>query len=147
MAYDHVKFEVDMSPLVVSGAPTTQTGIVLNVTGVVARWAPGLQPYIILGAAVKPTLTTAEANPVHISLRADISAQGTPTEILKIVLPTTLIGHKVVYKMATYLIEVKPGMQVYANVTAAGAQQGHIKLYVQPRWERPGNLTGMLQTT
>ena len=146
MAYDHVKFEVDMVPNLVSGA-LPQRGVDLSATGIAAEWSPGLQPYIILGAAVKPTLTTAETNPVHISIRADISTPGTPTEILKIVLPTTLIGHKVVYKMATYLIEVKPGMLVQANVTTAGAQDGHIKLYVQPRWERPGNLTGMLQTT
>lgn len=147
MAYDHYMIEVDMRPKHVSGSPTTQTGVLLNVTGTVAEWAPGLIPYVLVGAAVVPTLTTAETNPVHIRFMADISTPGTPTEMFKIVLPTSILAHKVVYKKVTYGIELKPGMRVQADVTAAGAQQGHIKLYLQPRWEQPGNLTGLLSTT
>jgi len=149
MAYTHSKYEVQMAPVIVSGAPTSYEGVDLGATGVVARWTPGLVPHIIKGAAVMSFATTAAANAAHFSFRADLSTPGTPTQILKIVQPTTRVAHTAMYVRPTYYIEVKPGSVVQLNVTAAAdaGDKGQVVLYVEPRWEEPGNITGMLLTT
>ena len=151
MAYSHSKYEVVMQPVMAisaSGAATTVAGARMDATGVVANWAPGFVPHIIKGAAVRTSATVNHANAVHVSVRADVSVPGTPTELFKIVLPTAGTIHKAVYKRPTYQIEVKPGMVVEANVTAAATRaDGTIVLYVEPRWEEPANVTSMLQTT
>jgi hypothetical protein len=150
MAYDHTKYEVQMLPVTVSGALATTLDVPdFGATGVKARWAPGMTPHIIHGFAVSPLVTTALTNPVHLSLRGDISTPGTATELLKIVLPTTpVLAHKAWYKLATYRIQVNPGMQVHLAVTAAEAGlRSHVILAVSPVWEEPGNVTGLIATT
>jgi len=151
MAYDHIKYEVQMIPAgnIPSGALATTLDMVdLGATGIAARWAPGLVPHILRGAAVKALNGAALTNPVHIGFMADIDAAGTATEMFKIVLPTAGQLNNTVYKLATRVIQINPGKQVYARVTAAEAGlRGHIVLYVEPKWEEPGNVTGMIATT
>ncbi len=154
MAYVHSKYEVMMVP---AGLPTSISGVAergavnLGVTGVQAVYAPGFVPHIIRGAAVNPLVTTALSNAAHLSFRADISTPGTPTELFKIILPTTFVAdsniHKSVYYRPTYNIEIKPGMVVDMNVTAVGSGFGIVTLYVEPRWEEPANVTTMVATT
>lgn len=150
MAYTHSKYEVRMDPVLPSGAlATTVIGNILNATGVQGRWQCGFVPHIIRGAAVVQLSTVIHTDPVHIAFNADISVQGTATRLGKIVLPTAGAVDKVVYWRPTYKIEVPPGRLVEAAVTAAATNgiQGRIILYVEPRWEEPANVTGMLQTT
>jgi hypothetical protein len=150
MAYDHTKYEVQMLPVTVSGALATTLDVPdLGATGVKARWAPGLTPHIIHGFSVVPLSTGVLADPVHLSLRGDISQHGTPTEMLKIVLPTTrALAGCAWYDLATYKIQVDPGRQVHLAVTAASAGlRAHVILAVSPSWEEPGNVTGLIPTT
>jgi hypothetical protein len=150
MAYDHTKYEVQMLPVTPSGALATTLDVPdLGATGVKARWAPGLTPHIIHGFGVVPLSTGALSNPVHLSLRGDISQQGSPTEMLKIVMPTTrTMAGSAWYKLATYRIRVDPGRQVHLAVTAAEAGvRAHVILAVSPVWEEPGNVTGLIPTT
>lgn len=150
MAYSHSKYEVEMTPLTPSTAPAAgANGVNIAATGVQSIWAPGLVPHIIRAVGVMQTAGTPNDGAVHLSFRADLTTPGTVTEILKVVLPTTVTGNKVVYKTATRYIEVKPGQIVQCAVTAAAtaASLAKVILYVEPRWEQPGNLTGMLSTT
>jgi hypothetical protein len=150
MAYDHTKYEVQMLPVTVSGELATTLDVPdFGATGLKARWAPGLTPHIIHGFAVRPLVTTALANAVHLSLRADISTPGTATEMLKIVLPTTpVLAHRNWYKLATRRIQVNPGQTVELHVTAAEAGvRSHVILSVSPLWEEAGNVTGLVATT
>lgn len=151
MAYDHTSYEVQMIPAgnIPSGALATTLDVAdLGATGIAARWAPGMVPHVILGAAIKALNGAALTNPVHVGFMADIGAAGTATEMFKIVLPTAGQVNKSVYKLATRRIQVDPGMQVYARVTAAQAGlRAHVVLYVTPKWEELGNVTGALSTT
>ncbi len=154
MAYTHSKYEVMMLPV---GTPTSISGVAerepvnLGVTGVQAIYAPGFVPHIIRGAAVNPLVTTALTNAAHLSFRSDLTTPGTPTELFKIILPTTFVAdsniHKSVFYRPTYNIEIKPGMVVDMHVTAVGSGYGIVTLYVEPRWEEPGNVTTMVATT
>ncbi|MGH8532360.1 MAG: hypothetical protein ACREV1_06400, partial [Gammaproteobacteria bacterium] len=60
---------------------------------------------------------------------------------------TDLIGHTV-YKQ-NMNTEISPGTKVIVNVPAAIASGPLFKaiIYVEPRWERPANLTNMRSTT
>lgn len=156
MAYTHSKYEVELnSPIGPSdGAKPTAAahGVRLDATGVAGQWGPGMVPHIVRGAAIVPlSPTTNHTNAISVRFDADISTPGTPTDIFTIVLPTTAGGraHHSVYYRPTYYIEIKPGSLVRANVTAAATAGVYAKavLYVEPRWEEPGNLTGMTQTT
>ena len=153
MAYDHTIYEVRLNPsnrtISASGTATTLNELQLDVTGEAGRWRPGYVPHIIKGIAVMSSATVEHDAAVHLSFRSDITLQGTPTEIAKIVLPTAGAIHKSVYFTPTRTIEIQPGQSVFMNVTAAATSNvdATVVLYVQPRWETPANVTGMLQTT
>ena len=155
MAYTHSKYEVEMVPYTGSatGASDSTPSIAINgawisVTGTVAQWAPGMVPHLIRGAAVKQTATVLHANGVVIGFEADITTPGTPTRLFTITLPT-VGSNNAIFKVPTYQVEIKPGQIVSANVTAAATAGvgAKIILYVEPRWEHPTNVTGMLSTT
>jgi hypothetical protein len=152
MAYTHSKYEVAMAPvqaISASGAATTVDGALIDATGVAARWRPGYVPHVIRGAAVMSSATVQHNAAISIGFEADITTLGTPTRVFTIVLPTTAGQHKSIFYTPTFDIELAPGMLMTANVTAAAtaAVRAQITLYVEPRWEVPGNVTSMLSTT
>jgi hypothetical protein len=157
MAYNHSRYEIEMVPATVGGAslggqagPTAvANGVLLSVTGVAAKWAPGYVPHKIRGAAIIPSVTLAMTDDVFVRFDADLTTPGTATTLFTINLPTAGAIHKSVYYTPTYNIEVAPGQVLSANVTAAATAgiYGKIVLYVEPRWEEPGNITGMLKST
>lgn len=151
MAYTHSKYEVQMAPYTPTAFEASRhTGLNLAVTGLQGHWTAGFVPHIIRGAAVHYLATVVPDAAISVGFEADISAAGTPTRLFTIVVPTARAGgHKVYYYRPTYHIEIKPGMVVDARVTAAATAgvRGRIVLYVEPRWEEPGNLTGMIATT
>jgi len=133
-----------------AGGPTAlANGARLDATGIAAKWSPGLVPHLIKGAAIIPFVTINMSDDVFVRFSADISTAGTPTDLFTINIPTVGAVHKAIYHTPTYNIEIKPGMQVDANVTAAATAgvYGKIMLYVEPRWEEAENITGMLAST
>lgn len=155
MAYTHSKYEILMTPMTpavtgTAGGPTTAefVGVQFGLTGVAAHWSPGYVPHIIRGAAlVLRQKHTGDTN-IRVGFDIDITTPGTATRAFSIDVPSGgLIGAH--YHRPTYIIEVKPGMEVQAKVTAAATVNagGAIVLYVEPRWEDPGNVTTMFKTT
>ncbi len=153
MAYTHSKYEVFMVPsnrtISASGSATTLNNIQLDVTGEAARWRPGFVPHIIKGVAVMSSATVQHDAAVHLCFRSDLTTPGTATEIFKVVLPTAGAVHTSVFFRPTRFIEILPGQTVNMFVTAAATSNvdADVVLYVEPRWEEPGNITGMLSTT
>lgn len=155
MAYTHSKYEVVMVPRTppvtgTAGGPTVAEfrGVQFGLTGVIASWAPGYVPHIIRAAAlVMYQKHTGDTN-VRVGFDIDITTPGTATRAFSIDVPSggDIGSH---YHRPTYIIEVKPGMEVLARVTAAATAgaMGQLVLYVEPRWEDPGNVTTMFKTT
>lgn len=153
MAYTHSKYEVSMQRAnPVSGNLATSAeiqGAMIDVTGVAAQWSPGFVPHIIKGAVVHQHTGAPNSNAVHVGFNADISVPGAPTRAFTIVVPTTVTGGTAVFYRPTYYLEVPPGSKVQAAVTAAATagSAAAMILYVEPRWEEPDNITGMIATT
>ena len=161
MAYTHSKYEVMMQSVGVGSASVggaigaTQIlsagGVDLSATGIIATWSPGFVPHIIRGAAVVNTASDkTAANEANISIEADISTAGTPTRLFRLTLPSGgLLLNTAHFYRPTYQIEIKPGMVVQAKPStgATAGVRGNIMLYVEPRWEEPGNVTGMIAVT
>jgi len=151
MAYTHSKYEVMMQgEALVATQVLTGGGINLNATGVVGTWSVGFVPHLIRGAAVISTASDVPAaNPVVIAISADITTPGTATEMFRLSLPTAGAANKSHYYRPTYNIEIKPGMTVIAKPTTAATAgvRANIVLYVEPRWEEPGNVTTMATVT
>ena len=157
MAYTHSKYEISMSPQVpkVSTSPGTAPtvdnfGVILDVTGVVAEWGPAMVPHIIRGVGMILQSGNPQAAAVHLRLQHVKGVASTATNIAHLVHPTTVTSlGRCIYYVPSGNIEIKPGELVRTNVTAAGGvgTYGQVVLYVEPRWEIPGNVTEMLLTT
>ena len=150
MAYTHSKYEVEMQPMHATTFPAdNEFGVRMTVTTAAAKWGPGFVPHIIRGAAILPLVTTALTNDASVVFEADISVAGTPTKLFNINWPTAVRAHTSIYHRPTYYIELKPGQLVQCRVTTAAdaAASAKVILYVEPRWEEPGNVTSMSQTT
>jgi|TARA_Y100000296_G_scaffold87482_1_gene135340 hypothetical protein len=155
MAYTHSKYEIEMNALTPSTAPAAGGyGVALDVTGNIAEWAPGIVPHLIRGMAVvhtnSATRDTAISAKFMKSAVAGSAAATDFTSIGKVVLTTTVtaLGFAF-YFVPTAHIEIVPGQSVQLHVTAAATAGGDGKaiLYVEPRWDVPGNLTSMVATT
>jgi|TARA_Y100000310_G_scaffold238532_1_gene241926 hypothetical protein len=156
MAYTHSKYEVIMQPATVSQAAiaTTLFGSPIDATGIQAYWACGYVPHLIRGFAVVRADTNAVSaapNAVFtIGFEANISSPSLVTRVATINVPAgASIAHGSCYYTPTYDIEMEPGMLMIARATAAAtaAEKAAIILYVEPRWEVPGNVTAMQLTT
>ena len=154
MAYVHSRYEVEMIPAqgpTAAGATAVMNGMDLGVTTIAAKWGPGLVPHIIRGAAIvmeSPT-TAFTGAAVGCRFEADISTAGTATHLFTISLPSSGANHKSIYHLPTYYVEIKPGSLVEVHATTAATVGVYAKaiLYVEPRWEEPGNVTGMKKAT
>ena len=160
MAYVHSKYEVMMqaagegSASVGGAIGATQIlsagGLNIAATGVVGTWAPGYKPHFIRGAAIISTASDVPAaDPAVVQILADITTPGTPTGLFRLSLPTAGSADNAHYYTPTYQIEIKPGMTVIAKPTTAptAGVRANIILYVEPRWEEPGNVTTMVAVT
>lgn len=150
MGYTHSRYEVEVQPATPSDAPAAGfNGIDFNQPGATIAagvYAPGYVPHIIRGAALIPLVTGALADDVSVNFDADISVAGTPTLMFKILWPTEIKAHTSLYYTPTFEMKINPGRHVDVRVTTLGAAGSNAKviLYVQPCWEEPGNITGML---
>lgn len=140
--YSQTQYEVLMTP---TNGSTTASGDTLQPY----EWSPGLVPHIIRGFSV--TLVSGNGNLTAGAIKlqsVSLASGSTAVDIATINLATTdLIGHTV-YKQ-NMNTEIKPGTKVRVNVPAAIASGPLFKatIYVEPRWERPDNLTNMRETT
>jgi len=153
MAYTHSKYEVEMqphTPATAAGPTALANGAQLDVTTLSAVWGPGIVPHLIRGAAVIPLVTTAfTGGPVGCRFEADISVAGTPTHLFTISLPSSGAAHKAIYHIPTYDIEIQPGhlVEMHPTTAATAGVYAKVMLYVEPRWETPGNVTSMQKAT
>ena len=153
MAYTHSKYEVIMQR--VEGVSTVHPtaagagGAGLNVTTPAAMWAPGFVPHVIKGAALVMSASDVPSAATPINFEADISTPGTPTNLFNIHIPAASAAARSIYYRPTYYIEIKPGMTVNVRPTTAATAgvRAHCILYVEPRWEEPGNVSTMIATT
>ena len=155
--YAHGVYEVAMeaqTPKVTTSPGTAPTvdnfGIIMDVTGTVAEWAPGLFPHALKSVAYVQQAVATHANALSLRLQHVKGIAGTATNIAHIVVPTTVttLGQPVYYVVSGY-VEIKPGELVRAVVTAAGSAgaYGQIALAMEPRWEEAANVTAMVLTT
>lgn len=156
MAYTHSKYEVEIVPAqgaTAAGATAVMNGLDLAVTTVAGVWGPGFVPHVIRGAGLVRVGAQATGAfggaPVGVRFEGDISTPGTPTHLFTISLPSGAHGHTSIYHRPTYYIELKPGMQceVHATTAATAGVYAKAMLYVEPRWEEPGNVTTMQAAT
>ena len=159
MAYTHSKYEVQMvpqTPGVSTGVATNMTatfnrlGTFFSSTGAVGEWGPGMVPHLIKGVAVIRETGTVDDAVWNVRFQHIKGPTNTATNIANIVMPTTVTSPgQAVYYVPTNEVEIKPGEYVRAVVTATPTYRtaGKIMLYVEPRWEIPGNVTTMILTT
>jgi hypothetical protein len=156
MAYTHSRYEVEMQRVdhisAVGGATALGQGGVALITTVAAEWGPGIVPHRIRAAAVVMSGSDVGAftgAAVECSFEADISTPGTVTKMFTIGAPSTGFANTSRYYIPTYVIEIEPGTKVQFRCTTAGTAgvRARAILYVEPRWEEPGNITGMIATT
>lgn len=138
MAYDHTQYEILM----------TATAASATATGDIAKWSPGYVPHVIRAVAIIPTvsgvtLSGAVFNFNHLSLVSGSSA----TTIDTINGTATVTPGRVMYADGLN-VKVSPGEEVICNVgTAKSALNVKAVLFVEPKWEQPGNDTSMVETT
>lgn len=139
MAYPHNKQHIMM----------TTSGISATTSGDKASWSPGYMPMIVRAVGVTYTAGNTTAGGFsglfnHLDLASGSTASAIGTLIGN---ATDKKGH-VIYKDGLN-VEIDPGQSVVFNVTkiCSGVCNVQPWLYVEPRWEQPGNDTGMRETT
>ncbi len=115
-------------------------------TGVKAVYGAGYQPFVVRAVAVQKVGTAATTTATVVSFRKGTtgSAVGTSGLITTVTVATAAVQGKVYYKDGLRS-EVIPGQEVQANVTTASAG-GKLRayLFIEPRWEVPGNNSNMV---
>jgi hypothetical protein len=156
MAYTHSRYEVEMQRVAdvssVGQATALGQGGVELATTVVAEWGPGYVPHRIRGAAIVMSgsdVGNLTGGAVECSFEADISTPGTVTKMFGIGMPSTGGANTSRYYTPTYVITVNPGTRVQFRCTTAATDgvRARAILYVEPVWEEPANITGMVITT
>jgi hypothetical protein len=138
MAYPHGKQHV---PMAASGLSATTSGDKV-------RWYPGFMPMIVRAVGVVYTTSGTTAGGFQGTFNHLSLASGASATTIDSVFGTSSdkAGH-VVY--ATANVEVDPGECVVFNVPkiCSGVCNVVPFLYVEPRWEQPGNDATMRVTT
>lgn len=142
--YTHTKYEVLLTPTNISITASGDQGI---------QWSPGMVPHIVRGFSIM-TISgngniAASGGVNSVKLKHLSAASGSAaTDIATVVLATTDVPGKVIYKDGLN-VEVKPGEFIFVNIPTAFASGTLFKAmaYVEPRWERPANITAMRATT
>lgn len=141
MAYPHQTQEIIMTP---TAASVTASGQIGN------TYEPGLYPQNVVGLAFIPTTSGQDYGPVAISLNIiDTTSGSTASTIDTINCATGDVVGSVIYAKGLNTT-VSPGQRLLLNLDAsvtATAAAGKVIVYVQPKWEEPGNNTDMRATT
>lgn len=136
--YSQTQYEVLLTPTDAAVSDAGQAGIV---------WAPGLVPHIIRGFSVMIMSGGADlAAPIQLQHR-NLTSGSTASNIATINLVATDNPGHVVYK-ENLNVEILPGHAVFANSTDTNSGPFYrASIYVEPRWERPGNNVNMRAST
>ena len=150
MAYPHVQYQVQMVGITPSTAPAAGSfGVNLSVTGIQAQ-LPIMVPHILRMVGMLQNGGNVDA-PIAVALDCDITAQGTPTRLLRWTFPTLAANvAKMVYVKPTYLINMPAGSTLTFRVTAAAtgtAVRGQVVLFLEPHWEAASNASGLVAAT
>ncbi len=140
MAYTHSKSDVMM----------TASSLSATTSGVVAQWAPGNVPHIIRAFSISYTATGNTSSGLTVALQhLDLTSGSTASAIATLVGTSSDLAGHVVYKTVTSEVVVKPGEQVQVDITGAASGDCNFIpcIYVEPKWEVPGNNTNMRATT
>lgn len=143
MAYDHTKYEINLGTLD------------LTSTGDKANWGPGMVPHIVRAVAIIVNATPGDAGVIKGDLRptrgSDTSrTDGTVFTINLATSHTFTAGttRKIIYHVPSTPVTIYPGQEVVVEATDASASvnAARVCLLVEPSWDQPGNLTGMVAT-
>lgn len=138
MAYTHTQYEVDL----VAGASFASTGDK-------GEYAPGYIPHIIRAVAVVCKTNPSGGGVLKLDKRptAGSDTNRGDGDVAVVNIPDGAQGD-VIY-VDGLNEELKPGEEVVAQVTTAdaGLTDADIKLYVEPRWEQPGNIAAMKESS
>ena len=142
MAYTHSKYEVLMDAA--SGPIYSATA-----SGDKANWSPGFMPHIVRAVAVIPTVSgTTLSGMVFNFNHLDLTSGSTASALAVINGTATVIPGRVMYKTVSGEVAVNPGEDVIFNVgTAKTAVNIRAVLYVEPKWDSPGNQSNLVAST
>ena len=144
MAYPHSKQEIVMTATDGSHKFTATAAAELS------TWGPGYTPHVIRACTIELTTSGDDwQSAVWRFNHRDLSSGSTATTITTINgVATDKSGH-VIYSEGLS-VEIKPGEEVVLDVTTAATSTSagfRATLYVEPRWEVPGNNAEMRATT
>ena len=139
MAYTHTQYQVNL----------TATGLAANTSGVVGqKWTPGYVPHVVRAFSITNTATLGNVSSLVASLERRPLSATTATAVATIN-GTATGGNGVVYYSAGLNATVQPGeeLQFHISTGATVAALLQATVWVEPKWEEPGNNTNMKATT
>ena len=140
MAYTHTQYQVNL----------TATGITAATSGVVGnKWAPGFVPHVVRAFAIVNTSTLANVSSLVCVLERRSHNAATTATGLATINGTATGGAGVVYYNSGLNATVHPGEELQYHITTAAtvAALHQVTVWVEPKWEEPGNNTNMKATT
>lgn len=139
MSYTHSKYEVLM----------TATAVSATATGDKAKWSPGFMPHIVRAVSVIPTVSgTTLSGMVFNFNHLDLTSGSTASALAVINGTATVTPGRAMYKTVSGEVAISPGEEVIFNVgTALTAVNVKGVIYVEPKWDSPGNQSNLVAST
>jgi hypothetical protein len=140
MAYSHTQYQV---PLTATGLDSSTSGVVGN------KWTPGYVPHVVRAFSITNTSTLANVSSLVASLERRSHASATTATAIATINGTATGGAGVVFYSAGLNATVQPGeeLQFHISTGATVAATMQATVWVEPKWEEPGNNTSMKATT
>jgi hypothetical protein len=135
---------------------TGEDAVSVAATADIAQWAPVCVPHRIHMIAIALNATPGDAGVVKFDLRPTVGSDTNRTDgtvgIINLATSHTFTAgsaQPVIYEELDEPFVVYPGQEVIAQVTdaSANATAVHIGLWVEPVYERPGNIVDLSDAT
>ena len=126
----------------------TATNVTATTSGIKAQWGPGMHPHIVRGVAIL-LMSGEPVNPGQVIFdHLDLASGATASTIATINTTSDDLSGDVIYKDGLN-VEIQPGqvMRVRVPAIVSGELAFFATAYVEPRWERPANVSDMRETT
>ena len=139
MAYTHTQYQVNL----------TATAVTQATSGVVGqKWSPGYVPHVIRAFSLTNTSTLANVSSLVGELERRTLTATTVSSIATIN-GTATGGAGVVFYKNGLNATVQPGEEIQYRISTAATVAALLSatIWVEPRWEEPGNNTNMKATT